>query len=206
MKEQWNERYSASEYIYGTGPNTWLVEKLAGLQPGKILFPAEGEGRNAVHAARLGWNVAAFDQSEEGRKKALLLAEISKVEISYLIDDLTSFVAPEWEFDAIALIFVHMPAEIRQIVHQRLLKFLKPGGHLILEAFTKDQLKNTSGGPKTETLLYEKNFIANDFSEMEFIEFSETTSHLDEGPLHQGEAHVIRLFAAKPLIPNRTTL
>jgi hypothetical protein len=77
MKEQWNERYSASEYIYGTGPNTWLVEKLAGLQPGKILFPAEGEGRNAVHAARLGWNVAAFDQSEAGRKKALKLAEIS---------------------------------------------------------------------------------------------------------------------------------
>lgn len=206
MKEQWNERYSASEYIYGTGPNTWLIEKLAGLQPGKILFPAEGEGRNAVYAAKLGWNVTAFDQSEEGRKKALKLAEISEVEISYLIDDLTSFVAPEQEFDAIALIFVHMPAEIRQTVHQRLLKFLKPGGHLILEVFTKDQLKNTSGGPKTEMLLYEKNFIANDFSEMEFIEFSETTSHLDEGPLHQGEAHVIRLFAKKPFITNRTTL
>jgi SAM-dependent methyltransferase len=206
MKEQWNERYAADHYIYGINPNVWFSEIIRHLKPGKILLPAEGEGRNAVFAAKCGWDVTAFDQSEAGRKKALKLAEISKVEISYLIDDLTSFVAPEWEFDAIALIFVHMPIEIRQTVHQRLLKFLKPGGHLILEAFTKDQLKNTSGGPKTDMLLYEKNFIANDFSEMEFIEFSETTSQLDEGPLHQGEAHVIRLFAKNPFIPNRSTL
>lgn len=204
MKEHWNERYSASEYIYGTEPNTWLAGKLAQLQPGKILFPAEGEGRNAVHAASLGWDVTAFDQSEEGQKKALQLAEIRKVKISYLIDDLTSFSAPEGEFDAIVLIFVHMPEEIRQHVHQRLLRFLKPDGHLILEAFTKDQLKNTSGGPKTETLLYEKKFISDDFSELEFIEFSETTTLLDEGPLHQGEAHVIRLFAKKTLNTNHT--
>jgi 2-polyprenyl-3-methyl-5-hydroxy-6-metoxy-1,4-benzoquinol methylase len=200
MKEQWNERYSASEYIYGTEPNAWLAEKLAFLKPGKILFPAEGEGRNAVYAASLGWDVHAFDQSEEGMKKALRLASEKGVTIQYNLGDLTNYQAEPLQFDILALIFVHTPIEIRQAVHQRLLSFLKPGGHLILEAFTKQQIKNTSGGPRTESLLFEPAYIAEDFRTLEFIEFSETTTFLNEGPLHQGEASVIRLFATKPHI------
>jgi 2-polyprenyl-3-methyl-5-hydroxy-6-metoxy-1,4-benzoquinol methylase len=200
MKEHWDERYSASEYIYGTEPNAWFAEKLALLGPGKILFPAEGEGRNAVYAASLGWDVQAFDQSEEGMKKALSLASEKSVTIHYNLGDLTNYQAEPLQFDAIALIFVHMPVEIRQFVHHRLLSFLKPGGHLILEAFTKQQIKNTSGGPRTEALLYDPAYIAEDFRTLDFIEFSETITVLNEGPLHQGEAFVIRLFATKPNI------
>jgi hypothetical protein len=39
---------------YGEEPNNYLKEKLEKLNTGKILFPAEGEGRNAVFEARLG--------------------------------------------------------------------------------------------------------------------------------------------------------
>lgn len=74
MKEIWDERYAQSEYIYGTQPNAWLAEKLKELPVGRILFPAEGEGRNAVYAAALGWESVAFDQSAEGKAKALKLA------------------------------------------------------------------------------------------------------------------------------------
>lgn len=70
MKEHWDERYSAETYIYGTHPNAWFAAKIEGLTPGKLLLPAEGEGRNAVHAAVKGWEVTAFDQSVEGRKKS----------------------------------------------------------------------------------------------------------------------------------------
>ncbi|MBK6346664.1 MAG: class I SAM-dependent methyltransferase [Bacteroidales bacterium] len=198
MKEQWNERYAAPEYIYGTEPNNWLAGKLSQLSPGSLLLPAEGEGRNAVYAAGLGWDVWAFDQSEEGRRKALNLASLRKTTIRYDIGDLTSFDPGEIKFDVIALIFVHMPVEIRENVHRRLTGFLKPGGHLILEAFTSRQLANTSGGPKTALLLYEQNQIIEDFTDLDFLEFTETTTNLDEGPLHQGEASVIRLFARKP--------
>lgn len=200
MKEHWDERYSAAEYIYGTEPNVWLAEKLALLEPGKILFPAEGEGRNAVYAASHGWDTFAFDHSEEGMKKALSLASVKGVSIQYSIGDLTDYHAEPLQFDAIALIFVHMPEEIRQTVHHRLLSLLKPGGHLILEAFTKKQIKNTSGGPRTELLLYEPAFLTADFRTLDVIEFSETTTVLNEGSLHQGEAFVIRLFATKPHI------
>lgn len=200
MKELWNERYAAPEYIYGTQPNAWLAEKLELLKPGSVLFPAEGEGRNAVYAASKGWKVVAFDQSEQGQQKALKLAQEQGVSILYSLDDLTTFEASNGEFDAIALIFVHMPEEIRKNTHQRLLKFLKPGGYLILEAFTKDQLKNSSGGPKNELLLYDKNITESDFRDLEILQSEEITTHLNEGPLHRGEACVVRLFARKPTI------
>ncbi len=197
MKEIWDERYAQSEYIYGTQPNAWLAEKLKELPVGRILFPAEGEGRNAVYAAALGWESVAFDQSAEGKAKALKLASEKNVKIDYSLCDLTLFEAEPGSFDVIALIYVHMPEEIRSRVHKNLTGYLKPGGYLILEAFTKDQLKNTSGGPKTEQLLYKNEEIAGDFQGLEFIESGETIAHLDEGLLHRGEAHVVRLFARK---------
>jgi len=71
----WNHRYADSECIYGTKPNDFFKQELDILVPGKILLPAEGEGRNAVYAAEKGWIVSAFDQSDESRKKALLLLD-----------------------------------------------------------------------------------------------------------------------------------
>ncbi len=197
MKEQWNERYAASEYIYGINPNNWFAGKSGLLKPGRLLLPAEGEGRNAVYAAKTGWEVVAFDQSEAGQKKALKLASVESVSISYHLGDLIDFEPPHDHYDAIALIFVHMPVEIRRSVHRKLIGKLKPGGYLILEAFTKNQLQKTSGGPRIESLLYDREMIDGDFKDLNFIEFEETTTSLDEGPFHQGEAHVIRLLAQK---------
>ena len=70
MKEKWDDRYSEKEFAYGERPNIYLKEQLTKFPSGKILFPAEGEGRNLVYAATLGWNVFAFDQSAEGKRKA----------------------------------------------------------------------------------------------------------------------------------------
>ena len=72
MLAHWNDRYSNPEYAYGTAPNEWFKEQLTHLPgKGRILLPAEGEGRNAVFAAKQGWEVSAFDPSEAGREKAL---------------------------------------------------------------------------------------------------------------------------------------
>jgi hypothetical protein len=48
MKEFWNERYANEEYAYGEEPNEFFKQELARLQPGRILLPADGEGRNGV--------------------------------------------------------------------------------------------------------------------------------------------------------------
>lgn len=71
MKLIWDKRYAGDEYVYGIHPNIFFKEKIKGIKPGKILLPAEGEGRNAVYAAALGWNVSAFDFSDKARDKAI---------------------------------------------------------------------------------------------------------------------------------------
>ena len=71
MKEFWNEKFNTKEYIYGKSPNVYLAEKLKQLASGKILFVAEGEGRNAVFAAKNNWQVEAFDISNIAKQKAL---------------------------------------------------------------------------------------------------------------------------------------
>jgi hypothetical protein len=54
MENLWDQRYASDAYFYGTEPNEWFAEKLRILKTGKILLPAEGEGRNAVWAAMVG--------------------------------------------------------------------------------------------------------------------------------------------------------
>ncbi|MGB0432101.1 MAG: hypothetical protein ACPGLV_16620, partial [Bacteroidia bacterium] len=85
MIDFWDKRYGADEFAYGTLPNEFLKEQLKNYSEGSILLPAEGEGRNAVFAAKQGFEVTAFDMSTAGQKKALQLAKSQKVEIDYEI-------------------------------------------------------------------------------------------------------------------------
>src|SRR5574343_437589 len=135
MKEKWNERYANEAYAYGIAPNQYLVQTLSKFKAGKVLFAAEGEGRNAVYAAKQGWDVFAFDISEEGKKKADKLASDQNVSINYQVGDYKLMGYEKNQFDAIVLIYAHFPASIKSIIHQDLLEYLKPGGVIIFEAF-----------------------------------------------------------------------
>ena len=86
------------------------------MDPGKILLPAEGEGRNAVFAASIGWNVTAFDISDAGKEKAERLADKYGVNIQYMIGDVKDLVFEVESFDAIGLVFAHFPGMFRQIL------------------------------------------------------------------------------------------
>ena len=119
MKQFWNERFTEDTFAYGKAPNEFLKENIHLLQQGNILFVAEGEGRNAVFAARSGWTAEAFDISAEGKNKALKLAETNNVSIDYQIGELETLSYQPEEFDAIALIYAHFPAAIKAAIHQQ---------------------------------------------------------------------------------------
>lgn len=198
----WDERYSQSEYVYGEKANEYLKEKLAGLNPGKILFVAEGEGRNAVFAATSGWDVFAFDPSKEGKRKAEQLALKNKVSLHYITTDVENVQYPENNFDAIALIFAHFHQNNRRAYHKKLTTFLKKGGVLILEAFSKKHIQNQqanpyAGGPKDANMLYDLEELKNDFAGFNFVEATESVTELREGNYHKGRADVVRILAIK---------
>lgn len=193
----WNEKYQQDDYHYGLKPNRFLELMLESRPPGRLLFVAEGEGRNAVYAAKLGWEVHAFDQSERAREKALALAEAEGVRLNYHIGDARQF-SSEFKFDAIALIYAHFPPEIRAEIHQKLSGLLKPVGELWLEAFAPGQLAFNSGGPKSEAMLYTPEILQEDFKTLQIRQCEIKRYELDEGPGHQGMGEVLRLRAVKP--------
>jgi len=98
----WNERYSQKDFVYGESPNIFFAETLEKLKPGKIILPCDGEGRNAVHAAREGWEVKAFDLSDAGKLKADHLELKYGVEIDFQIMDALLASYPENSVDVVA--------------------------------------------------------------------------------------------------------
>ncbi len=202
MKEFWNQRYGEMDYAYGEEPNHYLVEKLTPLEAGTILFPAEGEGRNAVFAAQLGWDVSAFDISVEGRNKALKLAENRGVSIDYQVGEWAGVHFKPEQFDAIALIYAHFPNELKSSYHKAFAAQLRQGGIVIFEAFSKRQVDYNSknekvGGPKDPAMLASIEEIRADFDNFDIIELEEREIELSEGLYHNGLGSVIRFVGRK---------
>ena len=198
----WDARYRTKEYVYGKNPNAYLKEQLDKLNTGTILFPAEGEGRNAVYAAKLEWKVSAFDTSIEGKNKAILLAKENKVPIDYQVGYLSELNYIAEEFDAIALIYAHFPPTIRSDYHKLCDKYLKNDGIIILEGFSKSHLayqaKNPKvGGPRDLELLFSIEEIESDFHNYEILELEEKEVELNEGAYHEGKGSVIRFTGRK---------
>lgn len=199
MKQFWDDRYKNKEYAYGIQPNDFLKASLVPRKPGRLLLPAEGEGRNATFAASLGWDVEAFDYSVEGQKKAHVLAERNQVKFTYRLEAFNSFVPAIKSYDLIALVYAHADPETRHTFNRKIVDWLSPGGEIILEGFSKDQLGRSSGGPKNPEVLLSIEELKADFKSLQIEYLEELEVTLREGLYHQGGASVIRLIARKPL-------
>jgi len=202
MKAKWEERYGAEDYAYGTSPNEFFRAQLDQLKPGKILLPAEGEGRNAAYAAEKGWDVSAFDQSENGQQKALQLAQAKHVKINYDVYDSVPLPYPPASFDAVGLIYSHFGPEHSSAFNRHFAELLKPGGLVILECFSKKHLAYNSqnpavGGPKDEAFLFSEEEIRADFPNFEPLLLAEEEIELKEGKFHIGRGMVIRFVGRK---------
>lgn len=195
----WDSRFAAEHYIYGQDPNAHLAAQAHRIKSGgRVLVPGDGEGRNGVWLARQGFDVLSIDQSAVGLDKAQRLAAQHRITIATEQADLLTWSWPTLAFDAIASIFLHFIPDERHHFHQAVISALRPGGVLILEAFTPDQLSHASGGPKDRALLYNGAELAKDFAAMEIVSLQESEVELNEGTHHQGPAATVRLVAIKP--------
>ena len=199
----WDERYSQPDYAYGTEPNDYFQYVLQHVNlEGKVLFAAEGEGRNAVYAAKKGIEAVAFDISQEGRKKAYALANQNNVTIDYHLGDFLEMEFARESFDGAVLIYAHFPPSLRKQYHQKICSLTKPGGYIILEGFSKKNLpirkENPAvGGPDNLEMLFSKEMIHHEFPDFEVIELEEKKVTLKEGLYHNGEGWVIRFLGKK---------
>lgn len=204
-KEYWDLRYKQDSYAYGKAPNLFFKEQIDFITPGTILLPADGEARNGVYAAVLGWEVTSIDLSIAAKNKALHLAEERSVELNYIVDDIAGLELAEQSFDAVALIYAHFAADKKSEIHKKIIRWLKPGGVVIFEAFSKAhkalvEVNPKVGGPKDIAMLFSIDEIREDFMGLETVLLEETAVSLNEGEYHIGTGSVIRYIGRKPLV------
>lgn len=194
----WDERYAATEYVYGTAPNSFLAEHAHRLS-GPVLSLAEGEGRNAVFLAGLGLQVLGVDASAVGLRKAQALAGVRNVEIRTEVADLAHFTPAPAQYGAVVSIFAHLPGHIRGRLYPLLLDSLLPGGLVLLEAYAEEQLAYASGGPKDVDMLMSLDKITQGFAGLEPVLLQHIEREVIEGSHHTGRASVIQFIGRKPV-------
>ncbi len=197
MNEFWDNRYSLEEFVYGTEPNEFFKTEINKLPPGKLLALAEGEGRNGVYAASLGWKVNAVDFSSVAKEKALKLAAEKSVQINFTVADLGDFYPEPETYDAVSMIFMHLNPDLSKIVHKRAADALKKGGRILMEVYAKEQLGKDSGGPQNYDMLCSPEEIKENFSGLKIERLSKEFVHLNESRFHTGEAAVLRFVGLK---------
>lgn len=193
----WDERYSQPGFAYGTEPNEFLAAAAGRIPVGPVLSIGEGEGRNAAFLAGLGHRVVAVDQSEVGLAKAQKLAADRGLSIETVCADLSAFPIEPGAWAGIVSVFCHLPRRIRRPLYAAAVRGLRPGGVLVLEAYTPEQINRGTGGPKDPDMLPTLAELTEELAGLEFLHARELDREVREGAYHTGVASVVQIIGVK---------
>ncbi|MDB5269012.1 MAG: hypothetical protein JWP58_2052 [Hymenobacter sp.] len=114
-------------------PNALLVETVKNLKPGTALDADMGEGRNAIYLAQQGWQVTGADVAEKALAYAQNRAAKLGVKITTEVADMSKY---DWGINKWDLIVLSYAGG--RDYAARIMRALKPGGLVVLEAFHMD--------------------------------------------------------------------
>ncbi|WNF21176.1 class I SAM-dependent methyltransferase [Mesobacillus jeotgali] len=198
MGNPWHERFGSEEYVYGEEPNLFIKKQSNRLEKGKkVVCFAEGEGRNAVYLAREGYEVTAYDYALNGLKKTEKLAQRYGVNITTKQKDLIQEQVPVEEFDAAIMVFGHFSKQDQKTVFDKLVSAVKPGGIVMMEVYSEDQVRYGTGGPKTIDMLYDPVDLLQWVKGYKTLHFFYGEEERIEGQLHTGVGHIIQAIIEK---------
>ena len=194
----WDDRFSSPEYVYGTEPNDFLAANASRIPAGRVLSIADGEGRNGVFLATRGYDVTSVDASSVGLAKARRLADARGVRLTTVVADLAEFVIAPDSWEGIVSIFCHLPPSLRARVHAQAVRGLAPGGLFVLEAYSPEQLRHGTGGPKSAELLPTLDALRTELQGLEILHAEALERDVHEGALHEGRSAVVQFIGRKP--------
>ena len=195
----WDERYGSHDYMYGKEPNDFLKQNIDRLPVGSVMCLADGEGRNSVFIAATGRTTWSVDLSTQGPIKTKRLAVERNVEVTAESADLSNYDLGESRWDGIVSIFAHMPKDVREDLHRRVVKALKPGGVFLLEAYTPAQVGRGTGVPQDASLTMKLHDLLTELSQLTIELGQEIERDVIEGTGHTGRASVVQIIARKAL-------
>lgn len=198
----WSDRYrtAGSTYLFGTEPNRFLAGQADLLKPGmRALSVADGEGRNAVWLAARGLDVTATDLSPVAIEKAEALASARGVKVDFVLADALAWTYPDDSFDLVVAVFIQFAApDERARLFECLKRTLRPGGRIIVQGYTPEQLEYRTGGPSAVENLYTTALLREAFADFDVEWLEEYEDVLDEGSAHCGRSALIGMIAKKP--------
>lgn len=198
----WSARYreAGDDYLFGTAPNKFLAAQSDYFGDGvSVLSVADGEGRNSVWLAEQGCAVTATEISPVALEKAAKLARGRHVAVNLMQADILNWTWPQNAFDVVVGIFIQFagPAERPRLL-AGMKEAVKPGGLLLLQGYTPDQLKFRTGGPSAAENLYTAALLREAFADWEIVLLHEHEDVIEEGRAHAGHSALIDLMARKP--------
>lgn len=153
-KSTWDRRYAEREFVWTVEPNRFLVHEAEGLQPGRALDLACGEGRNAVWLAEHGWQVTGVDFAAVGLDKARRLASARGVDGEWIAADLLEYRPEPRSFDLVLVLYLQLPASERTPVLRYAANAVADDGTFLMVAHDSSNLENGYGDPQRAEVLY----------------------------------------------------
>jgi len=155
--QQWDERYSGTEFEWTTRPNQFVAAELADLPPGRALDLAAGEGRNTVWLAERGWRVTAVDFSRVGLEKGRKLGAargVGDAHVDWIVADLRDYEPERDAYDLALIAYLQVGPSLRASVLARAVAALTPGGTAFVVGHDVTNLTEGVGGPQDPDVLY----------------------------------------------------
>lgn len=159
----WDRRYETEDLVWKADPNRFVVEETSGLEPGRALDLACGEGRNTIWLAERGWDATGIDFSAVALSKARRHAEARGVRVEWIEADVRTW-APESTFDLVLLCYVQLPEDERRAVHRAAAAAVaeSPGARLLVVAHDRENVSAGVGGPQDTAVLSTAEEVAAD--------------------------------------------
>ena len=165
-REDWNARYAAADLLWTADPNRLFAAEVEGLEPGRALDVACGEGRNAVWLAERGWRVTGIDFSDVALAKGARLAESRGVEVEWVVADVVAHELGTQVFDLVAVLYLQLPhAELTRVLRSAAAA-LAPGGTLVVIGHDTTNLTDGYGGPRDASVLFTPEEVVAELGEL----------------------------------------
>ena len=187
-REDWNARYAGSELLWTAEPNRRFASEVEGLEPGRALELACGEGRNAVWLAEQGWRTTGVDFSDVALSKAAQLAASRGVEVEWVAADVLEHEPERRAFDLVAVLYLQLPHDELVRALGAATEALAPGGTILVLGHDTTNLTDGHGGPRDASVLFTPEDVVAELGDLT-VERAEKVRRAV--PLDDGEATAV---------------
>ena len=169
--DRWNRILTSEKPTFNTQPNAFLVEMVKGRAPGAALDVGMGQGRNALYLAQQGWAVTGFDPADKAVAQANATAAKLGVKLTTIVQGSEEFDFGENRWDLVVLSYV----TVRDIA-DRVVRALKPGGIVVVEAFHRDATRQR---PVGGGVVFDSNELLNLFARLRVLRYEDADATSD---------------------------